>query len=59
MKRNTAKWLRAPNVNARWCLGVVLFWSIVFGLFGTTQLALDITNKVTMSSYFRFRNYIW
>ena len=58
MKRNAENWLRAPNVNPKWCLSVVIFWSILLGLLGQTQFANDITNKVTLSSYFRFRNYL-
>ncbi len=58
MKRNAENWLRAPNVNPRWCLGVVVFWSIILGLLSQTQLASDITNKITLSSYFKFRNYL-
>ena len=58
MKRNAENWLRAPNVNPRWCLGVVVFWSIILGLVSQTQLVSDITNKITLSSYFRFRNYL-
>ena len=58
MKRNPENWLRSPNVNPKWCLGVVIFWSIILGFLSQSQLAKDIDNKVTLSSYFRFKNYV-
>ena len=39
-------------------MGVVIFWSIILGFLSQSQLAKDIDNKVTLSSYFRFKNYV-
>ena len=53
---NKVKWLQQPNVSHTWAAITVVIWVALLFVFQDTQLATDIENKVSLPSYFRFRD---